>query len=71
MKVELAYWWKPEQVVVAHMTPDGHSILATSLGISHIELLTLLKTMVVLQRDSEALGEHQQQYEEQAHRERI
>ncbi len=71
MKVELAYWWKPEQVVVAHMTPDGHSILATSLGISHIELLTLLKTMVVLQRDSEALGDHQQQYEEQAHRERI
>ena len=62
--VELAFWWEPEPVVVAHIMRDGDSILATSIGITHVRLLSLLKTMVVLQRDPETLAGHQQEYEQ-------
>ena len=64
MEVELAYWWEPELVVLARMMPEGHSILATSVGITHVELLSALKTMAVLQRDPGALDKHQREYEE-------
>ena len=63
VEVELAFWWEPEPVVLAHIIRDGDSILATSIGITHVRLLSLLKTMVVLQRDSETLAGHQQEYE--------
>ena len=64
-EVELAFWWEPEPVVLAHITRDGDSILATSIGVTHVELLGLLKTMVmvVLQRDPETLAGHQREYE--------
>ena len=42
--------------VLAHIMRDGDSILATSIGITHVRLLSLLKTMVVLQRDPETLA---------------
>ncbi len=64
VEVELAYWWEPELVVLARMMPEGHSILATSVGITHVELLSALKTMAVLQRDPGALDKHQREYEE-------
>ena len=62
--VELASWWEPEPVGLAHIMRDSDSILATSIGITHIRLLSLLKTMVVLQRDPETLAGHQQEYEQ-------
>ena len=62
--VELAFWWEPEPVGLAHIMRDGDSILATSIGITHVRLLSLLKTMVVLQRDPETLAGHQQEYEQ-------
>ena len=61
--VELAFWWEPEPVVLAHIMRGGDSILATSIGVTHVRLLSLLKTMVVLQRDPETLAGHQQEYE--------
>ena len=63
VEVELAFCWEPESVVLAHITRDGDSILATSIGVTHVDLLGLLKTMVVLQRDPETLAGHQQEYE--------
>ena len=62
-EVELAFWWEPEPVVLAHIMRCGDSILATSIGITHVRLLSLLRTMVVLQRDPETLAGHQQEYE--------
>ena len=62
-EVELAFWWEPEPVVLAHIMRGGDSILATSIGITHVRLLSLLRTMVVLQRDPETLAGHQQEYE--------
>ena len=62
--VELAFWWEPEPVGLAHIMRDGDSILATSIGITHVKLLSLLKTMVVLQRDPETLAGHQQEREQ-------
>ena len=62
-EVELAFWWEPEPVVLAHIVRDSDSILATSIGITYVRLLSLLKTMVVLQRDPETLAGHQQEYE--------
>ncbi len=69
VEVELAFWWEPEPVVLAHIVRDSDSILATSIGITHVKLLSLLKTMVVLQRDPETLAGHQQEYE-RGHRSR-
>ena len=63
VEMELAFWWEPESVVLAHITRDGDSILATSIVVTHVDLLGLLKTMVVLQRDPETLAGHQQEYE--------
>ena len=63
-EVELAFWWESEPVGLAHIMRDGDSILATSIGITHVRLLSLLKTMVVLQRDPETLAGHQQEHEQ-------
>ena len=63
-EVELAFWWEPEPVGLAHIMRDSDSILATSIGITHVRLLSLLKTMVVLQRDPETLAGHQQEHEQ-------
>ena len=62
-EVELAFWWEPEPVVLALIMRCGDSILATSIGVTHVRLLSLLRTMVVLQRDPETLAGHQQEYE--------
>ena len=43
-EVELAFWWEPEPVVLAHIMRCGDSILATSIGITHVRLLSLLRT---------------------------
>ena len=44
--VELAYWWKPEQVVLVCVASEARSITAASVGMTHVELLGALKTMV-------------------------
>ena len=62
VEVDLAFWWGPEPVTLAHLAPEGHAILATSIGISNVKMLGLLKTMVTLQNDPEALKEHRQAY---------
>ena len=53
-----------EHVTSAYAMPKDQSILATSVGVSHIELPSALKTMIVLREDSEALRCHQKQYED-------
>ena len=65
-KVELAYWWRPQLVVLARVVLGGNPVRAVSVGLTHVQLLPLLKTMVVLQHDPEALEEHRKGYE-QAH----
>lgn len=64
VEVELAYWWKPELVALAHMTLDGRPVSAAAIGTTHIELLTLLKTITALRGDPEAAAEHREGYEE-------
>ena len=63
-EMELAFWWESEPVGLAHIMRDSDSILATSIGITHVRLRRLLKTMVVLQRDPETLAGHQQEHEQ-------
>ncbi len=62
--VELSHWWEPEPVALAHLMPGGTPVLAASTGITPVELLTALKTLAALQRDPQALAEHQQDYRE-------
>ena len=61
--VELAYWWKPELVALAHVASEGRSIMAASVGMTHVELLGTLKTMVVLQAHPDILAAHKREYE--------
>ncbi len=61
-EVELAHWQEPQQIAIAHLTLDGRPAMAVSLGVSHVQLLGLLKSLVSLQRDSEALAEHDRDY---------
>ncbi len=63
-EVELAYWWKPQPAALAQVTLGRHPVLATSVGLTHIQLLTLLKTMTALQRDPGTLDDHQRAYDE-------
>ena len=60
--VELAYWWKPEQVVLVCVASEARSITAASVGMTHVELLGALKTMVVLKGYPDTLAAHQQEY---------
>ena len=69
--VELSCWWEPEQVTLAYATPGGRPILVTSVGISHVELLRALKSLVVLQEDAAALKDHQRDYDETRRRSMI
>ena len=64
VKVELAYWWRPQLVVLARLVLADHPVLAASIGVSHIQLLEILKTMVVLQQDADTLAEHRRDYEQ-------
>ena len=60
----MAYWWKPQPAALAQVTLGRHPALATSVGLTHIQLLTLLKTMTALQRDPGTLDDHQRAYDE-------
>ena len=61
-EVELAQWQEPQQVTLAHLALGGRPAMAVSLGISQVRLLGLLKSLVSLQRDSDALAEHQRDF---------
>ncbi len=60
--VELAHWQEPQQVVLARMTLDGRPAMAVSLGVSQMQLLGLLKGLVALRRDADALAQHERDY---------
>ncbi len=62
MDIELAYWWKPEQVALVCVASEARSITAASVGMTHVELLGALKTMVVLQGHPDTLAAHQREY---------
>ena len=63
-EVELAYWWNPAPVALANVIIDGQRMLAASLGLTHVQMLVLLKSMVVLQGSQETVAGHQREYEE-------
>ena len=60
--VELTSWQEPEQVILASLRMERHTIRATSLNLSEQELLECLRTLVVLQENPSALGQHQQDF---------
>lgn len=60
--VELARWQEPQQIVLAHLALDGRPAMAVSLGVSQVQLLGLLKGLVALRRDAEALAQHERDY---------
>ena len=60
--VEIAHWQEPQQIALARLTLDGRQLLAVSIGISHIQLLRLLKGLVSLRQDADALAEHERDY---------
>ena len=64
VEVKFAQWWTPEPVVLAHLAPEDHPVMAASVGITHLQLLAALKTLVPLQRNPQTLAEHQQAYRE-------
>ena len=61
-EVELAHWQQPQQVTLAHLALGGRPAIAVSLGISQVRLLGLLKSLVSLQVDSDALARHERDY---------
>ena len=61
-EVELAHWQEPQQVALARLALDGRPAMAVSLGISHVQLLGLLKSLVALRQDADALAQHEQDY---------
>ena len=64
VEVEFAHWWTPEPVALAHLMPEDHPVMVASVGITHLQLLVALKTLVPLQRNPQTLAEHQQAYRE-------
>ena len=64
VEADLASWEEPERVILARSSLPEGDILGASLWLSEQELLTALETLVVLQRDEEALAGHQRDYEE-------
>ena len=60
VEVEFAHWWTPEPVALAHLMREGHPVMVASVGITHLQLLVALKTLVPLQRNPQTLAEHQQ-----------
>jgi hypothetical protein len=61
-RAELAYWWRPQQVVLARLVLGGNALLAVSVGLSHVQALSVPKTMVALREDADALAEHTEDY---------
>ena len=61
-EVELAHWQEPQQVALARLALDGRPAMAVSLGFSHVQLLGLLKSLVALRQDADALAQHEQDY---------
>ena len=61
-EVELAHWQEPQQIALAHLAPDGRPAMAVSLGVSQVQLLGLLKSLVALRQDAGALAEHDRDY---------
>ena len=61
-EVEIAHWQEPQQIALAHLALDGRPALAVSLGISQVQLLGLLKSLVALRQDADALAEHDRDY---------
>ena len=61
-EVELAHWQEPQQIALAHLALDGRPTLAVSLGVSQVQLLGLLKSLVALRQDAGALAEHDRDY---------
>ena len=62
LQVEVAHWQEPQQIALARLALDGRSLLAVSLGITRIQLLGLLKALVSLRQDADALAEHERDY---------
>lgn len=62
VEVEVAHWQEPQQIALARLALDGRSLLAVSLGITRIQLLGLLKALVSLRQDADALAEHERDY---------
>ena len=61
-EVELARWQEPHQLAIAHLTLDGLPAMAVSVGVSQVQLLGLLKSLVALRQDADALAEHDRDY---------
>ena len=61
-EVELAHWQEPQLIALARLALDGRPALVVSLGISHVQLLGLLKSLVALRQDADALAEHDRDY---------
>ena len=61
-EVELAHWQEPQQIAIAHLTLDGRPAMAVSVGVSQVQLLGLLKSLVALRQDADALAEHDRDY---------
>ena len=61
-EVELAHWQEPQLVALARLALDGRPAMAVSLGISHVQLLGLLKNLVALRQDADAVAQHEQDY---------
>ena len=62
--MELASWKQPQRVALARLEPAGCPATAASLNLTHPELLLALGTLVALREDTGALGEHQQDLDE-------
>ena len=56
--VEYSHWDEPQQITLARMAPGGRPSLAVSMGLPHVQLLRLLKGLVSLNEDADALAEH-------------
>ena len=61
-EVELVHWQEPQQIALAHLALDGLPAMAVSLGVSQVQLLGLLKSLVALRQDADALAEHDRDY---------
>lgn len=62
--VELKSWQEPEQVTLAHVLLQDHSIRVVSLSLFEEDLLECLRTLAVLQENASALALHQQDCEQ-------
>ena len=61
-EVSLAHWEGSEETALARLALGGLPVMAVSLGITRVRLLGLLKGLVALRQDSDALAEHDRDY---------